>query len=300
MTMARHDIADLPDEPQDIALRPRNVKFDWSNLPMHYVNGDAFATHWVNVMHILLPEGERWFIRVFAQALPLIRDDKLREAVIGFMGQEAVHASAHQGAQDHLAASGIDTDGFVRHLERFFSEHLGDRDLTGDAAHEWLLDRLALIASIEHSTAMLGDWILNATHLDELEVDPTMLDLLRWHGAEEVEHRSVAYDLYMHLDGDYRRRVRSHILILPALVLLWAEGIRHLMGNDPTLLNSGLTPRWRDWSRAASKDLLPSPRHTVRTYRSYLRRNFHPSQEFSTSQAVAYLAGSQAALAAMD
>ncbi|WP_261994278.1 metal-dependent hydrolase, partial [Streptomyces sp. t39] len=55
----------------------------------------------------------------------------------------------------------------------------------------------------------LGDWVLNADGLDRAGADPVMLDLLRWHGAEEVEHRSVAYDLLRHLDPGYRRRVRT-------------------------------------------------------------------------------------------
>ncbi len=54
---------------------------------------------------------------------------------------------------------------------------------------------------------MLGDWALNATALDAAGADPTMMDLLRWHGAEEVEHRAVAFDLFTHLDGRYLRRV---------------------------------------------------------------------------------------------
>ena len=30
-----------------------------------------------------------------------------------------------------------------------------------------------------------------------------MLDLLRWHGAEEVEHRALVYDVYHHVGGSY-------------------------------------------------------------------------------------------------
>src|SRR5699024_10532730 len=87
-----------------------------------------------------------------------------------------------------------------------------DRDYTGRRAEEWLVERAALVAGIEHITAFLGQWVLDAQGLDEANADPTMLDLLRWHGSEEVEHRAVAFDLYQHLDGRYFRRVRLFLL----------------------------------------------------------------------------------------
>jgi predicted metal-dependent hydrolase len=248
-----------------------------------------------------LPEGERWFVNVYAEALPLIRDDKLREDVHGFIGQEAIHAAAHQSAQDHLSRQGFDSRVYVRELEWFFHDRLSDRGLTGRAAEEWLVERLALIASIEHITAVLGHWILNARVLDTLGLHGGMLDLLRWHGAEEVEHRSVAFDLYQHLDGRYLRRIRSHLLMLPVIMWIWARGVCLLMAQDPTLRARGgnaTRPRWRDWFRAGRRGVVPGPLEFLRSYRTYFRPSFHPSQECSTSQAVAYLASSPAALTA--
>ncbi len=142
--------------------------------------------------------------------LPLIRDPQLREDVIGFIGQEAVHASAHQGAQDYLTQAGLDADGslstYVDEIATLFHRLLGDRRLSGKAEEEWLVEGLASIAGIEHVTAFLGHWVLSSQGLDRAGADPRMLDLLRWHGSEEVEHRSVAHDLYSHVDGRYPRR----------------------------------------------------------------------------------------------
>src|SRR5579872_5462491 len=41
---------------------------------------------------------------------------------------------------------------------------------------------------------------------DYAGADPVMLDLLRWHGAEEVEHRALVYDVYQDLSGSYALR----------------------------------------------------------------------------------------------
>src|SRR5699024_3148774 len=91
MTTSHDPRTTAPEEPDGVALHARDVSFDWSELPRHWIPDDPFATHMLNVLHLLLPEGERWFVHVFKQALPLIRDDRIAEDVRGFVGQEAVH-----------------------------------------------------------------------------------------------------------------------------------------------------------------------------------------------------------------
>jgi predicted metal-dependent hydrolase len=284
-------------EPQNLVLQPRNVTFDWTNLPTHWVPNEPLVTHTCNVLHLLLPEGERWFVDVFTHAIPLIKDAKLRDEVLGFIGQESIHARSHQGVLDHWKAKGIDTDPYVQQVGWMFQKVLGDRDLPAKRRQEWLIERLSIIAAIEHITAMLGNWALNATALDAADADPTMLDLLRWHGAEEVEHRAVAFDLFTHLDGRYLRRVRAMLITAPIMVWLWVRGVVFLMRIDPEL-GGRIKPRWRHYLRASRRGLLPSARQLIWQTLGYARPSYHPSQEFSTSQAVAYLAKSPAATAA--
>ncbi|MEO9139088.1 MAG: metal-dependent hydrolase [Jatrophihabitans sp.] len=290
MSAARTDTA-------KVALHAREVSFDWTGLPLRWIPGEAFASHLLNVLHILLPEGERWFVKVFSAALPLIQDDQLREDVIGFIGQEGMHAAAHQGVQDYFIEQGLDTSGYVQDLEHLFRRLLGSRHLEGRRREEWLIERLAIVAAIEHVTAFLGNWILNSPGLDVAGADERMLDLLRWHGSEEVEHRSVAYDVYMHLDGRYVRRVRTYAVGATALVYLWGQGVRYLMANDPTL-EEPARAGWSDLIRSARKGLTPSYLNIVGCAWRYLQPGYHPTKEGSTSQAVAYLAASPAARAA--
>lgn len=150
-----------------------------------------------------------------------------------------------------------------------------------------------MIAAIEHYTAFLGDWVLNADALDRRGADPTMLDLLRWHGAEEVEHRSVAFDLFMHVDGNYRRRARTWATAFTALVFLWQRGVRFFMENDPQ--PTGVKASFGQFFRAGRQGVLPSTGAMLKSIPTYLSRTYHPSQEGSTAQAVAYLATSPGA-----
>lgn len=283
-------------EDEQIVLHARDVHFDWSTLPMHWVPGEPQATHTINVLHLALPEGERWFVDLFKEALPLIRDDKLREDVLGFIGQEAVHAEAHSAAADHLEACGMNLRPYVGQMEWMFRKLLGDRGLTGKKREEWLIERLAVVAAIEHYTAFLGQWVLDASPLDAAGADETMLDLLRWHGAEEVEHRSVAFDLFQHLDGRYARRARTMVVVTPVLAWVFLRGSRYLMKHDPVLHDGKAT--WREYKRVSRQGLLPTGRQLLHEIKPYFRRSYHPTETGNTDQAVAYLATSPAARAA--
>ncbi|VBA35188.1 hypothetical protein LAUMK13_00664 [Mycobacterium innocens] len=95
----------------------RKVRFDWSHTPLHWVPGDPFSTHMLNELHLLLPAGERWFIRVVDEAAPLVDDPELAAAIKPFIQQESWHAWAHQLVLDHLAEQGIDTQPYTQQLE---------------------------------------------------------------------------------------------------------------------------------------------------------------------------------------
>jgi predicted metal-dependent hydrolase len=282
----------MDDDDDRVAIRPRNVRFDWTGVPLHWVPGDPFASHVINVVHLLLPEGERWVAKVFSRALPLISDDRLREDVHGFIGQEAIHADAHSLALSHLIGKGLDARSFISQMEWLFRRLMPDENASARESRHWLIEGVAVIAAIEHFTAFLGGWILEAKDLDDADADPVMLDLLRWHSAEEVEHRSVAFDVFLHLDGRYLRRVRGMLITAPLFLWLWVRGVRFLLWADPTHPRKA---RWRDLLRTRRAGLTPGYIDFVRVTGRYLRPRFHPSRYGSTDQAVAYLATSPVA-----
>lgn len=280
-----------------LVLEARDVQFDWARLPFHYVPNEPMATHVLNVLHLLFPAGEEFFVEVLKKALPLIKDDQLRLDVQGFIGQEAVHSQAHSGVLAHFDAQGIDVTPFTDQVKWLFTALLGDKPRRSiRRQHSWLLEQVSLIAAVEHYTAVLGEWILNSPALDAVGTDPVMLDMLRWHGAEEVEHKAVAFDTMKHLRAGYWRQVRTQLVVGPVLLLLWIRGVRFMYSVDPCL-PPGAKARWRDYFSAAWRGLTPGPLRLLRVVAHYFKPGFHPSQLGGVGLAVDYLAVSAAARA---
>ncbi|MEU4314567.1 metal-dependent hydrolase [Nocardia sp. NPDC024068] len=290
--MSDDSAAPRPYRDEAHAIHARDVHFDFSTVPMHYIPGEVLATHVTNVMHLVLPEGERAMATCLAEALPFIEDERLREEVTGFIGQESMHAGSHEGARDHLQSIGLDVQSYVDKVAWLVDRVLGDHGLTGRAEEEWLKERLGLFAGMEHFTAVIGEWLLESEVLAELGMHPTMLDLVRWHGAEEVEHRSVVFDAYMHVDGGYARRMRTGLLASGLLLPLFVFSTAYMYRKDPS------PAKGRFWGKqfvsATLRGVIPSFTTFFTEMPRYLRPGFHPSQLGPMDNALRYLAHSPA------
>ncbi|WP_233530027.1 metal-dependent hydrolase [Antrihabitans stalagmiti] len=275
------------------AITARDVQFDWDGMPFHYVPNEPVVTQVWNFMHLVLPEAERAMAGALADALPYIEDERLREEAVGFIGQEAMHASSHEGVRAYLTEHGLDVEPMVDTINYLIDKVLTDHGLSGRAKKAWLKERLGLFAALEHFTAIIGQWLLEADELDKAGIHPMMLDLLRWHGAEEVEHRSVVFDVYHHVDGSYARRARTALLASTTLAVLTFASITYLVNHDPS------PNRGKPWPvqfvSAAMRGLVPSGLHFLTEIPVYLKPGFHPSSMGSLDQALRYLATSPAA-----
>ena len=160
----------------------------------------------------------------------------------------------------------------------------------------WLRQQLAVIASLEHFFGYLGNWVLNAHGLDEGRADPTMVDLLRWHGAEEVEHRTVAFDIYNHMGGTYLERCVHMAFVIVLLLYFITSGARFMYRRDPA---AGRYPGFvLSWWKGSRRGHLPSFWKVIGAALRYFKPGYTPHHEGSTEQALAYLARSPAAQAA--
>ena len=286
-------------DPGPVQIQARKVSFDVSDVPLHWIPGHPAASHVISVLNLVLPAGERWFVETFDEALPMVTDPHLADDIRGFIGQEATHADVHDTIlHDFMVERGVDPSPILAQVEHVFSRVLAPIDSPDPAVRlNHLCERLWLIAAIEHYTAVMGDFALNCTW-DDHGADPTLTDLFRWHGSEEVEHRSVAHDVATYFHDSYLARIRAMTVAASMLFVFFQRTAWYLVKTDPAV-----TASWWRFNRMRMRDskLGLLPRYSSlfgSSTLTYFRRGYSPEQFGSTAQAVAYLASSPAARAA--
>jgi predicted metal-dependent hydrolase len=286
-------------DPGPVLIQPRKVHFDFSEIPLHWIPGHPVASNVVGLLNLTLPALERWIVATFNEALPLVTDTRLAEDMRGFIGQESIHADTHERAlHEFMIAHGINPKPMVDQIEYVFGKVLSPSGSANPKRRlNQLRDRLWLIAALEHYTAALGDFALNCAW-DDYGADPTLADLYRWHGSEEVEHRCVAHDVARYFSDSYTDRLVAMLLAVGLIIVSFQRGAWYLVKHDPSV-DIGWWTMQRLRYQDSKKDLLPKYWRLFGTNTlNYLRPGFSPESMGSTAQAVAYLASSPAARAA--
>jgi uncharacterized protein len=262
-------------------ITPRKPRFDLSEVPRHWFGGHRLATHIANGVNVLFPTGERFFVRSVHHFLdhPAVQaDPELVAQVKGFAGQEGKHARVHEDYNEMLRKHGYPID-------RWLSKH--DRWMYG-----WLEPRmkpevkLAATAAAEHFTAIMAE---NAFRQQVLaHAHPVMRDLLQWHAAEEIEHKSVAFDVLQKVNPSYALRMAGMFFASITLGAWWLVGTINLLRADKMTLEDLRTEanqlkQTRNDNDGIAKNVF------ARGIREYLRRDFHPSQNVNEHLAAEYL-----------
>jgi Predicted metal-dependent hydrolase len=192
--------------PDGIAIRPRDRKFDRTPLAARWwLAGDPVATAFYNAMSASFPLGEAFFIDVLRH----FRDSaepKLAAEIDAFIKQEAIHAREHNALNRRVVMAGYD----IKPLEARVARRLDMLRQRGP------LVGLAATIALEHLTAVFGNEVLsNPRHLRGS--DPEIARLWRWHCIEEIEHKGVAFDMWLHATCDWsgwrRWSMRARLMI---------------------------------------------------------------------------------------
>ncbi|MGN6498175.1 MAG: metal-dependent hydrolase [Tsuneonella sp.] len=255
--------------PADLDIVVRDRRFARELAPRRWWLGDdPIATAWFNALSATFPRGEAFFIEA-VKAHRDGADPKLEREIRAFVKQEINHTREHIVFNKLAEAAGYD----VSFIDRRVGEMLA---LTKDRP---AILNLAATMALEHFTAMFGKELLaHPAHLEGAE--PELADLWRWHSAEEIEHKGVAYDTWLHATRDWSRWKRWKVKSLMMVLVT-----RRFVGNRvkdmvDLLAQDGLTG-WRVKARIWSY-LLVRPgflRRIALPWLAFFLPGFHPWNE---------------------
>ncbi|MEV0480611.1 metal-dependent hydrolase [Streptomyces sp. NPDC050508] len=273
------------------AIVPRRVSFDWSHTPLHWIPDEPTATHVINVLHLLLPAGERWFVKVFKEGLPSTPTQPLprwsEHRIVGLQGGGHVQLASLMrsdrpnttpafGPLSHQSdGSGLPkrywpcaANPVVRDPARSKADHGQDpcRCAAAKAGDQRTQDR----------SECAGDQT-RVCHRQGTVHGPggpsRAMNCPRTPGGSRAG-RSPRHRSYTCRRGG----AAQQILHDPQL----AGRVRYSLAEHNKAVRKGLLPTWQSLGAAVPR---------------YLRRSYHPSREGSLSRAVEYLRRSPAARA---
>jgi predicted metal-dependent hydrolase len=218
----------MPDiTPTDLEIRPRDRRFGrGSSLGRWWLGNDPVATAFYNALSATFPKGEAFFVesvRRFREGAP----SRLAGEIAAFTKQEVMHTREHVAFNRRVVDAGYD----VSRLEASVDARL---DFVRSKAP---IASLAATMALEHFTAILAHALLaDLRHLADADAESAAL--WRWHAIEEIEHKGVAYDTWMHATKDWTRfkrwRVKSKVMLFVTRNFLVdrTDGILDLLRQD--------------------------------------------------------------------
>lgn len=251
-------------------LKVRRTRFDPVQVTSrHYFGGQSpLMSHLLTALSMTFPAGEQFFVHSVRNVREQVSDPQLQQQISGFIGQEAMHSQAHAHFNQALDCPEYDLQQYQAQMGK------------GLAALKTRSHRRQLAATVayEHFTAMIAAHLLSHPSLFD-GFDANLRHLWLWHAVEELEHKSVAFDVYQQVFGRERveslaQRRRSMRTVSVGFVMGLASMTSTLFWQDKkyslgSVRNVALNVRDSYFIARMIVSLLPE-------YLAYYREGFHP------------------------
>lgn len=216
--------------PADLTITPRDRRFGRGSLQKRWwLGGDPIATAFYNALSITFPRGEAFFVesvKAFRDGV----DPKLDREIKAFVSQEVMHSREHVSFNKRVIDAGYD----ISALERKVVESL---ELTKNRPQ---ILNLCVTMALEHYTGIMAQQFLaNGKHFDGADAESR--ELWRWHAVEEIEHKGVAYDTWLHATKDWTRWKRWKVKSIMMLLVSKNFWINRYKGTIELLRQDGIT-----------------------------------------------------------
>jgi predicted metal-dependent hydrolase len=248
--------------PDGAAIQPRRFEFrDLESVPRDWLADNPIITHLENAFSILIPPGERFFIRSVRNYADRATDPELADMIRAFIQQEGFHTRAHNEFNASLQQFGIDVKREVAYADAVL------------ASMQKVLPKkvqLGATAFLEHLTATGAHMLFMVPGIGEA-MHPEMLRFWRWHAVEELEHKAVAFDLFEAVGGGYFLRIFSALAAIAFLAVPFYRIFRRMLAED----GREVTAEMRRKARAMHRQMA-GPQ--LRMVAKYFKPGFHPWQ----------------------
>ncbi len=214
-----------------------------------------------NSVSLLMPHMEPYFVRAVAAAVPHL-DGELRDRARAFCGQESEHHHQHRLFNRLLVADHPRLALVERMAARFYRR----LDRRGG-----LRFNAAFVAASETVAYSAARWAATHHHTLFDGADPAVTDLFRWHLAEEVEHKAVAYDVFRAVNAGWWRHLAAMVLAVFTVLGFVVAGTTILLAAQRRLHLPWAWWRLTCWAVTFAFELLPNLTLS-------LLPGFHPDQ----------------------
>ncbi len=252
--------------PADLTITPRDRRFGRGmDATRWWMGGDPVATAFYNALSATFPKGEGFFVesvRAFREGA----EPKLAAEIKAFVTQEVMHSREHVQFNKKAVDAGYD-------LSKL-KERVDERLALIRSKHP--IAALAATMALEHFTAILAHELLkDKRHLESADAESAAM--WRWHAIEEIEHKGVAYDTWLHATKDWPRgkrwRVKSKVMLLVTknFVVDRSAGVLELLRQDGiTGFKAVRKMIWFAWIRPGMM------RKILGAWLSFFLPRFHP------------------------
>ena len=252
--------------PGDLEIRPRDRRFGRDiALRRWWLGGDPVATAFYNALSVTFPKGEAFFVesvRAFRDGTP----PRLHGEIAAFTRQEVIHSREHVAFNRRVVDGGYDVSRLEAAVERRLAFVRAKPPIVS----------LAATMALEHFTAILAHALLaDSRHLEGADAESA--GLWRWHAIEEIEHKGVAYDAWLHATRDWPRfrrwAIKSRVMLLVTKNFLTdrTAGVLDLLAQDG-LRGPRLWLRMA-WFAFGQPGMM---RRILGAWTAYFRPGFHP------------------------
>lgn len=232
----------------------RRMDFDFpEDTDLVFIEGDPALSYFFVGAWMMLPYLEPFLIRTVQSALPMIQDADLRDRMTRFCAQEGQHYRQHarlNAVVRRVHPSGPRLQELEHAVEAEFSTWSAEKPLKFNLAYgEGFESMTCAGARTQIQVGMFG-WMKEPIR-----------SLMYWHILEEIEHRTVCFDVYEHVVGDYLYRTRTSLWFQKHYFDWCGRFAREMIAADPQTIARYDTPEWAAVrKRRAStyrKDYLP-------------------------------------------